>query len=391
MLQLALRSSLRVLSRRPQAAALLLLLLPFAAFGQQVTGRVVLPNKENPVPVAGKWVVLHRIGHDSAGPLDSMRTDARGTYTFRYPRAEEDSALFLVSAMHGGVAYFTPTLRPGHVQGEAAEIMVFDTTSAQLPFHIQGRHFIVALGKDGADHEVLEVYELSNDTSLTAVAPKSGRAVWTAIVPERAHNFRIGQGDVSEGGLTMRDGRVHLFAPVAPGLKQLSFRYELPASAFPLSIPITQDVGILEVVTDDPGARVTGAGVREMPAVQSEGRTFKRFLSQDVHENEVVRIALAPTRGASRGPTVALLAAAFAAAIALAIALAVTRARRAPAVAQPRAPARETQTLVRAIAELDERFETAPVDANGQASYEAERRVLKEQLRAALARDPGRA
>ncbi len=143
---------------RLQAAGLvLLLLLPTVLFAQQVTGRVVLPNNENPIPVPEKWVVLHRIGHDSAGALDSMRTDARGTYSFRYPRAEDDSALYLVSAMHGGVAYFTPTLRPGHVQGEPAEIMVFDTTSAQLPLHIQGRHFIVALGKDGADHEVLEV------------------------------------------------------------------------------------------------------------------------------------------------------------------------------------------------------------------------------------------
>jgi hypothetical protein len=255
---------------------------------------------------------------------------------------------------------------------------------------VQGRHFIVALGKDGADHDVLEVYELSNDTSLTAVAPKSGRAVWSAIVPKGAHSFRIGQGDVSEGGLTMRDGRVHLFAPVAPGLKQLSFRYELPASAFPLSIPITEDVGVLEIVTDDPGARVTGAGLREMPAVQSEGRTFKRFLSQDVHENEVVRIALAPTRGTSRGATVALLAALFAAAIAGAIALAVNRARRPRPVVAQRVPARETQVLVRAIAELDDRFDATPPDASGRSQYEAERRELKEQLREALARDPSR-
>lgn len=376
---------------RIQFSAFLLLLVPTTALAQQVSGRVVRPNKENPIPVPGKWVVLHRIGHDSAGPLDSVRTDVQGRYNFRYPRAEEDSALFIVSAVHGGVAYFTQTLRPGHVRGEAAELMVFDTTSAPLPLRIQGRHFIVSLGQNGADHDVLEVYELSNDTSFTAVAPQSGRAVWTAVVPERAHDFRVGQGDVSEGGLTMKDGRVHLFAPVAPGLKQLSFRYKLPGSSFPLSVPITQDVGVLEIVTDDPGARISGAGVREMPAVQSEGRTYKRFLSQDVHENEVVRIALAPVRGASRGATVALLAGLFAAAIAVAIVVAIMRARRRPVVARQPAHAHETQLLVRAIAELDERFETAPAgDANGRAVYEAERTVLKERLREALARDPSR-
>lgn len=366
------------------------LLVPTALFAQQVTGRVVRPNRENPIPVPGKWVVLHRIGHDSAGPLDSVRTDARGRYNFRYPRAEEDSALFIVSATHGGVAYFTQTLRPGHVQGEAAELMVFDTTSARLPLRIQGRHFIVSLGQNGEDHDVLEVYELSNDSSLTAVASKSG-PVWTAIVPERAHDFRVGQGDVSEGGLTMQNGRVQLFAPIAPGLKQLSFRYKLPASAFPLSIPITEDVGVLEIVTDDPGARISGAGVREMPAVQNEGRTYKRFLSQDVHENEVVRIALTPARSTSRGATAAVLGALFALGAALAIAVAVNRARRQPVAAQRPAQPHETHVLVRAIAELDERFETTrSADATGRAAYEAERSVLKERLREALARDPSR-
>ena len=378
--------------RSSPSAVLLALLLPLTASTQQVTGRVVLPNGENPIPVPGKWVVLHRIAHDSAGPLDSVRTDARGRYTFSYPRTEEDSALYLVSASHGGVAYFAPTLRPGHVRGDAAEIMVFDTTSAQLPIRVQGRHFIVALGAEGRDNEILEVYELSNDTSLTAVSPNSGRAVWTAIVPERARNFRLGEGDVSEGGLVMRDGKVHLFAPVAPGLKQLSFRYDLPRDAFPLLVPITEDVGVLEVVSDDPGAQVSGAGLREMPAVQSEGRTFKRFLSQDVHENAVVRITLATVSGASRGATVALLAALFAAATAGAIALAVVRSRRKPAAVGQRTVPRESEKLVRAIAELDVRFHGASrTDENGRAAYEAERQVLKERLRAALAREPGHA
>ncbi|MDQ3949536.1 MAG: carboxypeptidase-like regulatory domain-containing protein, partial [Gemmatimonadota bacterium] len=286
-------------------ASLLGVALPPAAASQQVSGRVVRPGGEHPPPVPGAWVVLHRIAHDRSGPLDSVRTNARGEYTFRYLRLEGDSALYFVSSMRGGVAYFTPPLRAGDVRGEAAEIMVFDTTSAKVPLHVQGRHLVVARGEAGRNHEVLEVYELSNDTSLTAVAPKDGRAVWTAIVPERARRFRVGEGDVGEGGLVMRDGRVHLFAPIAPGLKQLSFRYELSPDAFPLRVPITEAVGVLEIVADGPGARVSGAGLREMRPVQSEGRTFKRFLSQDVPPAAVVRIDLGVERGAARGATVA--------------------------------------------------------------------------------------
>jgi hypothetical protein len=362
-----------------------------AAAGQRVTGRVVSPGGEHPPPVPGAWVVLHRIAHDTSGPLDSVRTNARGEYTFRYTRAEEDSALYIVSSMRGGVAYFTVPLRAGDVRGEAAEIMVFDTTSGKLPLRVQGRHFVVVPGEGGRNPEVLEVYELSNDSSLTAVAPKDGRAVWTALVPERATKFRLGEGDVSEGGLVMRDGRVHLFAPVAPGLKQLSFRYELPRDAFPLTVPITEPVGVLEVVADDPGARVTGAALRERPPVRSEGRTFKRFLAQDVPRNAVVRIELTAGDGAMRGATVALLGALFAAAAAGALALALRRGRARPAPA-PAAPREESEVLVRAIAELDDRFEDEPAPANAaRAAYEAERRALKERLREALARDPRRA
>jgi hypothetical protein len=361
------------------------------ANGQRVSGRVVRPGGEHPPPVPGAWVVLHRIAHDTSGPLDSMRTNARGEYTFRYSRAEDDSALYLVSSVRGGVAYFTAPLRPGHVQGEAAELMVFDTTSGKLPLRVMGRHFVVARGNGGGNHEVLEVYELSNDSSLTAVAPKDGRAVWTAILPERASKFRVGEGDVSEGGLVMRKGGVELFAPVAPGLKQLSFRYELPRDAFPLTVPITEPVAVLEVVADDPGARVSGAGLREMPPVQSEGRTFKRFLAQDVDRNAVVRIELATAGGTPGAATVVLLGTLFAAAAGGALAVAIVRGRRRATLAGA-APHAESEGLVRAIAELDTQFEgEATPPSASRAAYEAERRALKERLREALARDPGRA
>ena len=373
------------------AGSALLAAAAAGASAQRVAGRVVKPNGENPLPVPRAWVVLHRIGHESAGPLDSMRTDAGGAYSFRYARAEDDSALYLVSSVYGGVAYFTPPVRAGDVRGQAAEIMVFDTTSALLPLRVQGRHLVVGTAPAGRrNHDVLEVYELSNDTTLTAVAPGSGRPVWTALVPERAEAFRIGEGDVSEGGLVLRSGRAELVAPVAPGLKQISFRYELPPDAFPLRIPITQDVGVLEVVVDDPGARVTGTGLREMPPVTAEGRTFKRFLAQDVHENTVVTIDLATGADVSRGATVAALGALFAAGAAGALALAIRRGRPKPSPAAP--PARESEGLIRAIADLDARFESTPDAAAGsRAAYEAERHALKERLRAALARGPGRA
>ena len=45
----------------------------------------------DPVPAA--WVVLHRVGPDRAGPLDSVRSDSRGRYAFRYTRTGSEDAI----------------------------------------------------------------------------------------------------------------------------------------------------------------------------------------------------------------------------------------------------------------------------------------------------------
>ena len=46
------------------------------------------------------------------------------------------------------------------------------------------------------------------------------------------------QGDISAAAVTYVDGVVNVFAPIAPGIKQLSFSYSLPANAFPLNCPV---------------------------------------------------------------------------------------------------------------------------------------------------------
>jgi hypothetical protein len=102
-------------------------------------------------------------------------------------------------------------------------------------------------------------------------------------------------------------------------------------------------------------------------------------------------VGLAADGGAARGATVALLGALFAGAAGGALALVIMRDRKRPAAPHPGRQA-ESQVLARAIAELDARFEGEPAERGGsRAAYESERRVLKERLREALAREPGRA
>lgn len=255
---------------------------------QRVEGQVILGGAGAHDPVPGVWVVLHRLGEDAAGPLDSMRTGADGRYRFRFRRTGDEGALYFTAASYGGIAYFAPPFRGARTEGEAAEIMVFDTTSAVVPFRIEGRHFVVSRAVDGA-REVMEVYELSNDTSVTVVA-RGERPVWSAPVPSGISQFVAGEGGSARGALEHRGDRVELFAPVAPGIRQLSFSYRLPADRFPVSVTLGEPARVLEVLVEEGEARVAGAGLKETQAGPVDGRRFRRFLAQDVASGASFRV-----------------------------------------------------------------------------------------------------
>ncbi|HEY0996503.1 MAG TPA: hypothetical protein VGD77_10980 [Gemmatimonadaceae bacterium] len=257
---------------------------PAAGPPQSVTGRVIRAGggAEDPVPSA--WVVLHRLGNDGAGPLDSVRTGTDGGYRFRYHRTGDPDALYFASTTYGGIAYFASPFRAAAVSGDDATITVFDTTSVPVPMRVEGRHFVVSQAHDGT-REVLEVYELANDATYTVVA-KGTRPVWSAAVPDGATQFVPGDGESARGAIELREGRAELFAPVAPGLKQVSFRYQLPVGRFPVTVDLPAATSVLEVLVEEPRARVGGAKLREVETGQAEGRTFRRFLAQDVAKGD---------------------------------------------------------------------------------------------------------
>jgi hypothetical protein len=338
------------------------------------------------VTVGGTWVTLHHVAPEKSGPVDSVRTDARGRYSIRYKPVGGEGVYF-ASSSYGGVAYFTAPLPAGDAAGDAGEITVFDTTSSPIPIHTRGRHLVVsASGVDGR-RTLVEVFELSNDTTLTAVAGARGRATWSASVPPNASGFEVGQSDIGANAVQFRDGRVLVYASLSPGIRQVAFSYSVPASDFPLALPVHESVGVLEVLVEDPGATATGGGLAEQAPVSLEGRRFRRFLSQEVKDGSTVTVNVGePT--APRGNRFVLLPVLAAAAImALALAVALTRRRPVRVIARSAAPD-DAARLARDIAELDDAFErvNAPSEAERDA-YRQRRETLKAQLSAALAKE----
>lgn len=255
------------------------------------------PGATEMIAVPRLWVTLHRVGSDRAGPLDSMRTDGNGRFAFTYRRTGDSSAVYFVSASYGGIAYFTSPLTEPVVKGEKGEIAVYDTTSKPLAIGVRGHHVVVSAVDANGQRSVTEVYELANDTSVTRIATSTDAksAVWTAGVPAGGTDFQVSQGDIPAAAVAFENSHVLVFAPIAPGLAQLAFTYNLPASAFPLSVPIQSPTQIFEVLVEDEKGTVTGGRLKEQEPVTVERRAFRRFLGDDVPMNAVAVIDLPPS------------------------------------------------------------------------------------------------
>ena len=255
---------------------------------------MVKPGGDSVVSVTGAWVTLHRVGTDHAGPVDSVRTAGGGRYHFDYRRTGATDAIYFVSSSHDGVAYFSHPLQPGIESGDDAEIVVFDTTSGRVPITIRGRHLIISRTSSDGARTVTEVFELSNDSSVTKVArgESASGAVWSSLIPSQATNAVVSDGDVPAAAVKFADSRALVFAPLAPGMKQLAFHYDLPADAFPLHVPLEHGAVVFEVLTEDSTASVSGARLRAVPPVAIEGRKFRRYLAGDVAPNAVAIIGV---------------------------------------------------------------------------------------------------
>lgn len=362
---------------------------------RRVSGRIVRPGARALQGVPNVWAVLHRVAPDSAAPIDSVRTNASGAYEMAYRGTGSDSVVYFVSAMHGGIAYFTPPLRGTVVRGEAAEITVFDTTSRGVALAVRGRHFVLSAAGEAGARTVIEVFEIANDSAVTFVTPASDAAsTWSTVLPQGAADFRVGQGDVAQDAVTAGGGRVRVFAPFAPGIKQLSFSYVVPANAFPLVVPLETGIDVLEVLLEETTGHADGAGLTEVNPVQVSGRMFQRFLAQDVPAPAVMRITVPPPPRALRPlymlGVVAVLGAGMLVTLARAFARRAERGTRGtPGATRLRADA---ERLARQIADLDAAFERQrdPGD-DARDAYRVRRDELKRELTDVLARADGAA
>ena len=365
---------------------------------RSVNGRVRRPVSVNAdstgmAPAAGTWVTLHRVGKDTAGPVDSMRTDAQGHYRFRWTPFGSSDGVYFASTTSGGIAYFTPPLKNVESRGDDAEITVFDTTSVRFQLTVKGRHLIVGKADTSQFRTVIEVFELSNDSLRTLVATDSTSPMptWSMSVPASARDVRANEGEISPDAFVAGSGRVSVYAPIAPGIKQVAFSYKVPISSFPLLMRAEGGAVVFEVLLEEPQGFVTGKGFANVAPVTLEGRNFRRFLSQDVQPNAELIIELPSSGAPARNLYIAGLLVAIGMLMMVVLMRSMQRRAARRVAVEPTMRPRESDAplhkrLAQEIAALDETYAriAEPSDTVKKA-YETRRTELKGALGAALA------
>ena len=351
-----------------------------------ISGHVERPDSADRIPVAGVMVTLHRVGTDSAGPVDSVRTDAQGRYSVSFRWSGTD-AVYFAAALYRGIAYFSAPIQDVRAADDG-EIVVFDTASRGVTLHVQGHHLVVGAPHPDGARDIVEVWEISNDTAVTLIGADSTSPTWTAAIPKEATNLAGGQGDVAASSIVRRGERVAILSPFGPGIKQVSYTYSLPSGAFPVVLPVEQRTSVLEVLVEEQLATVKGASLQAIASASTGGRTFKRYQTQDAAAGQQFRVDVPTTSEATRKWLLIALAALFVMAMIYSLVRAL-RGRHSVARVAAVPAARPSESLLAEIALLDTQFERTP--AIDRAEYDAKRIALKAQLAAALAAENGAA
>ena len=337
-------------------------------------------------PVPGAWVVLHRVGRDSVGPVDSARADARGMYGFRFGGGR-DSAVFFASTAYLGVTYFTPPFTAPATSGDEAAITVYDTSSVAAAVHTRGRHVIVFGGDSAGLRQIAEVFWIENGSGRTRV-PTLAQPSWSSILPDGAASVHVEQGDVASSAVRTESGRVSVFAPIAPGLRQLHISYRVPASRFPLTFPVGDTTTVLEVLLEGVTGFAEGATLAAQRGTVVDERAFQRFLARDVAMGATFVVTPPSSTAGLRTWYVAgvLGLATLALVFVFARSVGAFGAQRGRSINPLRGTPARAESIAGAIASLDARFarRAAPSD-DERASYESERARLKTELTDVLA------
>jgi hypothetical protein len=253
--------------------------IPAAA--QDLTGRVILRDS---IPVAGAPVQLHRVTADSGSVIDSTTTDRSGQFRFSVSGREDEGTVFLMSARHDGVVYWSPPVHGGDLADEpvSLDVLVYDSLVVRKPvadLTVSLRHVVVTPGSSGL--QVDEIVDVEGRRGRTLVSEPESIPLWNAPLARDALGLTPGAAGVVPGDLVLSNGQAGFRGVLPPSGTRVAVSYVLPSHDYVLDIGHpTRRLDILVRVV--PGVEVEARGVSEAPVGEGMDASVRRFTASDL-------------------------------------------------------------------------------------------------------------
>jgi hypothetical protein len=356
---------------------------PLALQAQAIAaGRVLRPAERDTSPAPGIRVVLHRVGRQLQGPVDSAFSDARGHFRIRF--RPDTSALYLLSAGYGGIEYFSPPVHTNPARPDTAiQLLVYDTSST-APVSVVARHIVVPRPGEDGSRPVLELFVLRNAGLRARVAPDTLHPSWSMPLPAGSVGLDLGESDVSPDAVSRRRDSAIVVAPISPGEKQLALQYLLPGALRVVNFPLGAGSGTVNLLVEEAGAKLKAGALARGDSQLIEGRWFRRWTGEPPAHTSL-SLAL-PSPGRAPGS----LLVALVGGLALVLVAAGWRVWNTGSQPVARATASPIDSLIGTIAALDLRYAGKESETSQEewARYREERARLKAILEASLAGHP---
>ena len=377
------------------ALAILTLLVPRQAIAQEngLIEGVVSNGTAGAAPPADAEVVIHILQNRVKTGERRVRTDAAGRFRVDGLAPGADLLYFPI-VQYGGVAYYPdrPVVLDGAAPGRT-EIAVYEPTPRPDAIAFDRLNMLI-MGVSPTALSIMEMGAVANAADRTFAADPqvtgSARTLRFSL-PPGAIDVTPQAGLPADSLESTPDG----FAstdPVRPGRREIAFSYDLPytTSTLDLARSFAFPVGAFTLyVPSDVGAIVPD-GIAVPGTAELGGRKYRQYVVQQIAPGAEVRVRLTnlPAPLFARPRDLGLAVVGATAAVLLAFLLLAVWRRRTGSPAQLAQPAAEIAptaapdsaerlALVRAVAQLDERFAAGDVD---ESAYRAERAERKARL-----------
>jgi hypothetical protein len=258
-------------------AALCAAWAPAALAQTRTAGRIVLLAGNDTVAAPRVPVVLHRVGAAGQGPLDTVLTDGKGRFGFRF--APDTASVFLLSARYAGIEYFSRPVSGDPGRADTSVTLIVADTSSRQPVGVRQRTLLVSRTDESGTRLVIDWLVLSNPGPLTRVSPDGLRPTWGGPLPEAAQNVEMADSRLSQfaaEAVSFRGDSALIFAPLSPGEKELMLQYRIPGPLQNFVVPASVSESVF-VLLEESGARVSSPALVVADSQVMEGRPFYRW------------------------------------------------------------------------------------------------------------------